>query len=253
MSFSITPEGQVIAVISAGLALMSLAVRKKVLDQNKVKQQREEMQELQKKIKEAQKAKDNKTVGDLYSRLMELNSDVMKQSFKPMIFTLIPFLLIFGWMRGAYEPTATEVVLVNPMPEGIRLVDLNVSDGGFYNESSGLMLWRVGVVEAGNWSIVSSEFSPGGGGIDLSKPAVMYLKSASGGALEPLNSNASNGMVFQKSVESSGGRIKITLFYNNTKSNIVASLGGFELGWFGWYFLSSMVASMVFNKIFNVM
>jgi hypothetical protein len=156
-------------------------------------------------------------------------------------------------MRGAYDHSATDVVLVNPLPEGVRLSDLNVSDNGFFNETSGLMLWKIGVVESGNWSVVTAEFSPGGRDIDLSKPAVLYLKSASGGVLEPVNSNTSNGLVFLKTVEARKERIKISLFYNNTESNIVAGLGGFELGWFGWYFLSSMLASMVFNKVFNVM
>jgi len=253
MSFSITSEGLIIAVVSSGLALMSLMVRKLVLDQNKVKEQREELQQLQKDIKEAQKAKDNKTVGELYSRMMELNSDVMKQSFKPMIFTLIPFLLIFGWMRGTYDQTVTDVVLVNPMPEGVKLSELNFSGNGFFNESSSLMLWRVGVVEPGNWSTATAEFSLDGSGINLSKPAVMYPKSATENMLEPISSNNTEGLVFLKTVEVKEGQIKVTLFYNNTKSNIVASLGGFELGWFGWYFLSSLLTSMILNKIFKVM
>lgn len=250
--FMISTEGQAIAVISAGLAFMSIIVRKMVLDQEKLKKQKEETKELQKQMKEAQKAGDTKKMGEMYSKLMDVNSQVMKQSFKPMLFTLIPFLLIFTWMRSNYDYTITDVAVVNPLPEGVKLEDVNLSSDGFYNQTAGIFIWRQSMVVPGNGSTLNAEFALEDNGEKLEEPAVMYYKSATGNILQPIESNSTNGIVLLKTMEKQEGKIKITLFYNNTKSNIVAIVGGFDLGWLGWYFVCSMAASMVLNKIFKV-
>ncbi|MFH1125862.1 MAG: EMC3/TMCO1 family protein [Candidatus Altiarchaeota archaeon] len=248
----VTSQGQMITVISVGLALMSLIVRKVVVDQEKFKKQREDMKELNKQMKEAQKEGDTKRISETYSKLMQINSEVMKQSFKPMIFTLIPFLLIFGWMRGSYDATMTNVVLVNPIPDGVVLKDLNVSEEGFYNQSAGMLVWKRGIVQPGNSSTLSAEFLLEGAQTPLDKPAALYYKSATEEIREPIESNKTEGIVFLQTVESKGNRVRITLYYNNAKSNIVAGLMGFELGWLGWYFICSMMASLILNKIFKV-
>ena len=248
---TILPQGYVIAVISVGLSLVSILVRKKVTDQAKVKAQREELKELQRQQKEAQKAGDSKRVSELVGKMMEINSDMMKHSMKPMIFTLIPFLLVFSWLGSTYDHTMTEFTVVNPLPSGVTLTDVNASEGGFYNQSANLMLWRKDRVEPGNWSTLYAEFSSSGIG-DFKMPAVAYYKTSRGDVRDPVSTANASDFTFQKTVEDENGRVKVTLFYNNTKSNIVASLGGFELGWLGWYFLCSMAGSLALNKLFNV-
>ncbi|MDD5112304.1 MAG: EMC3/TMCO1 family protein [Candidatus Altiarchaeota archaeon] len=249
---TVSEGGLVITVVSIGLAVMSTLVRKKVLDQEKLKSQREEMKELNKKVKEAQKAGDNKAFSEHSSRLMELSGDAMKQQFKPMIFTLIPFLLVFNWMRGSYDHTISEVVIADTIPAGVSIREVNFSGNGIYNDTAGMLIWKPGIISPGNYSTLTAEFDPGGNG-DFNGPASMYYKTSDGTLQQPLNSNATGDFTFLKTAESVNDRIKISLFYNNTKSNIVAAVGGFELGWLGWYILTSMAASMTLNKIFKVM
>ena len=47
---------------------------------------------------------------EIQKNAMEKNLEYMKHSFKPMIFTMIPILLIFGWLNAhlAYEPIRPE-------------------------------------------------------------------------------------------------------------------------------------------------
>lgn len=258
MSFAITPEGQVIAVVSVALSIMSLTVRKLVLDQEKLKKDKEGIKRLQKEMKEAQKAGETKRMSEMTKEIMSLNSRMMKQSFKPMIFTIIPFLIVFSWMGGAYDHTLTTVVLWNPLPEGVMLQDVSVSDDGFYNKTANMLVWRFERIESSNSSTLKAQFSTQDTGADFTQPAVIYSKKVRGVPLigtdvnEPIESNSSNDIVFLKTVERQGNLVEVELFYNNTKSNIIASLLGFDLGWLGWYILCSMTSSILLNKIFKV-
>ena len=63
-----------------------------------------EMKAFQKEIREAQKAGDGKKLVELQSRqqeMMQKQTQMMGNSFKPMIVTLVPILLIFWWMRAS--------------------------------------------------------------------------------------------------------------------------------------------------------
>lgn len=248
--FMFSPEGGVIAVVSVCMSLVSIFVRKKVINQELMKKQREDIGGLQKKVKEAQKAGDANKASESYGRLMELNTQIMKQSFKPMLFTLIPFLLVFNWMGGAYNHTMNDVVVVYPLPTGLAVGDVVLSGGGFYNQTASMFVWKTGMVEPGNWSTVQAEFTHEG--VYTSTAASVYYKTPRGGVLGPVESNSTDGFVFLSSLENADGRTRVTLFYNNTKSNIVVRLGGFDIGWLGWYILCSMSTSIVLSKIFKV-
>lgn len=248
--FLFTPEGGVIAVVSLLMSLMSVLVRKKLVNQELMKTQRGEMKELNKKIKEAQKAGDAKLVSEHTGRLMELNSQMMKQSFKPMLITLIPFLLVFNWMGGSFDHTMKDVALVYPIQSGVAVRDVVMSDGGIFNQTSSMMIWKNFTVEPGNWSTRNAEYTSDAAVSPAN--ASLYYNTPKDALRGPFESNLTDGLVFLSSVENSGGKTRVTLFYNNTKSNIVARLGGYSLGWLGWYILCSMVTSIALNKIFKV-
>jgi len=127
-----------------------------------------------------------------------------------------------------------------------------MSGDGIYNQSAGMLVWRIEGIEPGNYSTLNARFAYENGDVDFSEPATLYYKSSTGGMMEPVKSNSTQDMILLKTVDAGDGSATLTFFYNNTKSNIVASIGGFELGWLGWYFISSMLASMMLNKIFNV-
>lgn len=99
----ITDAGYIIAAISMGLATMSSLVRRAVLDQEKLKENKEKLKEHQATLKEASKKGDTKRMQKAQEQMMELSMEQMKQSFKPLMFTFIPFILVFGWLRDQYS------------------------------------------------------------------------------------------------------------------------------------------------------
>ena len=44
---------------------------------------------------------------------MEKNMKYMMHSFKPTLYTLIPILIIFGWIRKAYEGVQLDFIGIN--------------------------------------------------------------------------------------------------------------------------------------------
>jgi len=99
----ITYDGEIIFLISFGLSAMSMLVRRVVLDQQKVREHKEKIKTHQDLLKEAQKKKDLKAMQKHQEELFAVMGDQMKQNFKPMIYTTIPFLLVFGWLRDSYN------------------------------------------------------------------------------------------------------------------------------------------------------
>lgn len=95
--------------ISAALALGSTLVYKYATDQNLVKAMREEIKKIQAEMK---LNKDNpQKIAELQSKAMPLNMKLMSQSFKPMILTLIPFIVIFALLGRVYTN-----ILIIPLP-----------------------------------------------------------------------------------------------------------------------------------------
>lgn len=98
----ITPDGYTIAFISFGLAVMSALVRNAVLDKEKLKEQRAKLKEHQKIIKEAAKSGDTKKSQKAQEEMLKLTMENMKHSFRPMMFTILPFIIVFGWLKKTY-------------------------------------------------------------------------------------------------------------------------------------------------------
>jgi uncharacterized membrane protein (DUF106 family) len=99
---SVTPEGATIAGISVLLSILSALVRVATVDMKKMKASKETMKQHQEKIKELQKNGDTKEMAKVQEQMMTHALDQMKQSFKPMLITFIPFILIFNWLSSQY-------------------------------------------------------------------------------------------------------------------------------------------------------
>jgi uncharacterized membrane protein (DUF106 family) len=99
---SITPAGETIALVSIGLSIMSALVRRAVLDMDKMNEMKQQMKKHQETLKQATKSGEKKKAQKAQEELMKLTMENMKHSFKPMIITFIPFILIFYWLRDQY-------------------------------------------------------------------------------------------------------------------------------------------------------
>lgn len=101
--FNLTDAGYAIAGISAGLAVFSTVVRLAVTDMGRVKEIREKLKDHQADIKAASKSNDTKKLQRAQEEMMKLTMENLKMGYKPLLITFIPFILIFGWIKGQYE------------------------------------------------------------------------------------------------------------------------------------------------------
>ncbi len=73
-------------------------LQKKVTDQELLKRIKEEMKELQNEMK---LLKDNPgRMREIQSQIAATNMKAFKQSIKPSLYTIIPFIVIFGWLNA---------------------------------------------------------------------------------------------------------------------------------------------------------
>ena len=87
-----------IIVIAFFLSLAVTLVYKFLTNQALMKELREQM----KKIQDKMKSNPDKAV-ELQKQAMSLNMKLMKESFKPLLITIIPFFAIFAWLKSVYN------------------------------------------------------------------------------------------------------------------------------------------------------
>ncbi|HDH41596.1 MAG TPA: DUF106 domain-containing protein [Candidatus Altiarchaeales archaeon] len=107
----ITEAGYIIALISMGLAIMSALVRKAVLDQDKMRETKEKLKKYQEEMKKATKSGDTKRLQESQAEMMKLTMENLKHSFRPMLITFVPFILVFTWLKDQYGSAGTVVSL----------------------------------------------------------------------------------------------------------------------------------------------
>ena len=90
-----------IAVFSIIVTLVSTLAHKWLTNQEHMKNLKTRQKEIQKELKGC---KDECLMKELNSEMLKLTGIMMKSSFKPMFVTIIPFLLLFAWLRGIYTP-----------------------------------------------------------------------------------------------------------------------------------------------------
>lgn len=106
-----------VIVISAIASIIITLAHKYMTDQVVLKNARAEMKKLQQKMRQH---KDNpKKMMEVQSKILEHNKSIMGQSFRPMLLTFIPIIIIFGWINIhlVYEP-------INPGEEFSTMVEL---------------------------------------------------------------------------------------------------------------------------------
>lgn len=99
-----------LTILSILLAFFINIITKLTTDQNKLKRIKERQKEIQKSLKEHKH--DPQTYiakqKEAQPEILKLTKQYMFSSMKSMIYTFIPLIIIFGWMRGHF---GTEKVL----------------------------------------------------------------------------------------------------------------------------------------------
>ena len=87
----------IIAFILTGIITIAY---KYLTDQKKMKELKEEMKGMQKRMKELKDQPDKMMA--LQKDSMKKNMEYMKHSMKPTLFTFVPIIIIFSWLRSYY-------------------------------------------------------------------------------------------------------------------------------------------------------
>lgn len=90
-------------IIATVVAFVITLANKFLVDQDRLQFLQKEMKEYQQEMMKAQKSGDAKAlakVQEKQSEFLDLQKEMMFNSFKPMIVTFVPIIIVFYWMAG---------------------------------------------------------------------------------------------------------------------------------------------------------
>lgn len=88
-----------VTIISLLVSALIIAITNRIVDQKRMKELKAKTASYQKKIKTAQKKRDLKKASALQKEMMKYNKEMMGMSMRPMMYTMIPIIVIFTWLR----------------------------------------------------------------------------------------------------------------------------------------------------------
>ena len=100
--FGLQPTYLIFA-LSIILSIFVTLVYKYLTDQTLMRELKKDLKKYQKQMKEARS--DHAKMSEISKKSMAVNMKYMHQSMKPMLFTLLPFLGIFTWLRSVFDST----------------------------------------------------------------------------------------------------------------------------------------------------
>lgn len=111
-----------IFLLGAAVSIVMELMNKKVLGNERAKEVKKAMQEIRSRILEAQKAGEMEKVNEELTKLMKINSEYLKFTIKPMIISVILFILIVPILNNVYSGmTVASIPKSLPMIGGFKL------------------------------------------------------------------------------------------------------------------------------------
>jgi uncharacterized membrane protein (DUF106 family) len=226
-----------VTIITLLISVMVVLIYKFTTNQSLMKQLKDEMKSLQADMKQLRDKPEQAL--EVQKKAMEANMKYMMQSFRATFFTLIPIILIFGYMNAhwAFEPThANEEFTVDILakqsgtvvtafpPPGIQITsepEKSITDGK--------AIFTFKATQEGTQVIVFKAD-------DNAYNVTVYVGNER--RYEPVNQAFKYGPVSQATV--------------GLKKLIVLNLFGWQLGWLGTYILLSIVFSMILRKLLKI-
>jgi uncharacterized membrane protein (DUF106 family) len=86
------------------VTFISTLITKWLTNQEHLRSMKARQKELQKELRECQKKGDECKMKELNMEMVKIAGTMMKSSFKPMLITIVPFLILFAWLRNIYTP-----------------------------------------------------------------------------------------------------------------------------------------------------
>jgi len=226
----------VIVIISLSITIIMTWAYKLFTNQHLMKSLKDEMKSLQNEAKEH--SKNPEKAAEASKKMMEKNFEYMKHSMKPTLITMIPILLIIGWLSAHLS--------FNPLLPG-ELFQANTTA-----DLTQLTLESKGLTILSN----ATQFSTDG----------KFSWNVKGDKGEYILGFSSNNTYAEKKILISdkqeyenplelvkNSQIK-TITIGNSKLRPFGSfsLFGWQPGWLGIYIIISIVSSMALRKAFNI-
>ncbi len=95
-----------IIIFAVLISLFISIVNYFILDKEKLREIKKRQKELQLEIKTHQKAGNHEKAMQLNKELLSQIPETFKHSMKPMLITIVPIIIFFGFMKGLYTETA---------------------------------------------------------------------------------------------------------------------------------------------------
>ena len=89
-------------IISLAVTFVSTLITKYLTDQAHMKSLKDRQKALQEEMKKHKDHPDK--IMELQTEALKITGTMMKSSFKPLLVTFIPFLILLYWLRAAYVP-----------------------------------------------------------------------------------------------------------------------------------------------------
>jgi uncharacterized membrane protein (DUF106 family) len=99
------PKASII-VIALAISFFISLINYFFLDKEKMREMKKRQKEIQKKMKDHQKNGDHDKALELNKEFMTHSMEIMKQSLKPTLITIVPIIVVFSIIRNAYAETA---------------------------------------------------------------------------------------------------------------------------------------------------
>ena len=224
-----------ILILSVIISLLITLIYKWTTDQNLMKQLKGETKALQKQMKELKDRPEE--MMKVQKEMMQTNWKYMSHSLRPMLFTFIPIILIFGWMNAhlAYAPI---------FPGQEFQVSARFANGDVQGNASITVPEGITLISEDTQQIEAKEAT-----WTMKGPSGAYvLEVEYGGKIftkDLLITKEKNYVSVQKPIKD-GGALK-AIGIKNAPVKIL-NLFGWKVGWLGTYIIFSIVASMLLRK-----
>lgn len=245
-----------IVILSLIVSLISTLAYKYLTDQTVLKEIREKQKDYQKKLKDLRSNPEE--LKKVQSEFTQMSMGTMKQSFgqslKPMMITMIPLLLIFGWMAGhlAYEPIGPQETysLTAFFKSGVvGEASLVIDDGTKLlspekqNISAGAVNWKLKSPEGKHEFVIK---------YDVFENTKSLIISQKQDYLEPITTYTKSDI--EKSIVEHQPLKPVEKFLEKfeTYAEFKIPIFNWRPEWLGLYFIFSLIFSMSLRKIFKV-
>jgi len=226
-----------VILLSFLISLVITIVYKYTTNQDLMKQLKAEMKEFQREIKELKK--DPERAMQVQKKSMQTNMKYMTHSMRSTLFSIIPIIIIFGWMNSnlAFDPIlpgqdfTTTVVFEKNVEGEIELsvpVGLNIEGQAVKEVKDGTVKWILNGDE-GEYLL---EYI-----FNSKKYRKEVLITEENRYIEPTN-RVRDGIVESIEVE------------HNSKK--LLNLFGWKVGWLGTYIIFSILFSIIVRRIIKV-